>query len=79
VEDAAGGASTLVSAETLTFTSTGGASSVELSIRHSSSSSPSGNGSVLSTSYYTYNSTKKTITVNIKSLSSSILPYGNYF
>lgn len=79
VEDAAGGSSTLVSAETLTFTSTGGASSVELSMRYSSSSSPSGNGSVLSTSYYTYNSTKKTITVNIKSLSSSILPYGNYF
>lgn len=79
IEDVNGGRNSLVSAEVLTFTSTGGASSIELSMRQGSSSSLSENGSVVSSSYYTYNSSQKSITINIVSLPSSVLSYGNYF
>lgn len=79
IENVNGDRGPLVSAEVLTFTSTGGASSVELSIRQGDNPSPSGNGSVISSSYYTYNSSQKSITINIVSLPSSVLSYGNYF
>jgi hypothetical protein len=48
-------------------------------MRQGASSSISGEGKIISNSYYTYNEATKTISIDIIKFSSTELPYGNYF
>ena len=74
------GASVLTTSSTITFNMTGGAAKgVTVSYRNGNSSSLSGNGNILSSSYYSYNSSTKTITINIMNIPTSIIGYGQYF
>ena len=74
------GSSALATSSTITFGMSGGsASNVTVYVRKSDSTSLSGNGSVLNSSYYSYNSSTKTITIDITKLPTSVVGYGQYF
>lgn len=80
IEDMNGSLNSLVSNTKIIFSlSSGSAKQVQVYMRQGASSSISGEGKIISNSYYTYNEATKTISIDIIKFSSSELPYGNYF
>lgn len=75
------GNSTILTSETkITFSmSSGAAKSILLYVRSGTSSTLSGNGSLVSNDYYSYNETTGTITIPIVGISTSLIAEGNYF
>lgn len=75
------GNSTILTSETkITFSmSSGAAKSILLYVRSGTSSTLSGNGSLVSNDYYSYNETTGTITIPIIGINTSLIAEGNYF
>lgn len=75
------GNSTILTSETkITFSmSSGAAKNILLYVRSGTSSTLSGDGSLVSNDYYSYNETTGTITIPIVGINTSLIAEGNYF
>lgn len=80
VESMNGSTTTLVSETKIIFEMTSGtATNVLLYVRSGTSSSLSGEGTLVPSEYYSYNRSTGTITIPIISISTSLIAEGNYF
>lgn len=80
VESMNGSTTTLVSETKIIFGMTSGtATNVLLYVRSGTSSSLSGEGTLVPSEYYSYNKSTGTITIPIISISTSLIAEGNYF
>lgn len=80
IENMNGNTTTLASETKISFAmSSGAAKSVLLYVRSGTSSSLSGDGTLVSSDYYSYNETTGIITISITGISTSLIAEGNYF
>lgn len=80
VESMNGNTTTLISQAKIIFGMTSGtATNVLLYVRSGTSSSLSGEGTLVSSEYYSYNKSTGTITISIINISTTLIAEGNYF